>query len=320
MLSALGEHAIENWFSTRHASPELEAWHPVRMTTLMRRHHHRCALCAWMLAIAQGMVSPTMAEQPAATETDAQRARVAEALQLSLRGAQTYELSHSGSKSATLTFRTEPVLRWSNPERGEIYGNVFVWTHRGRPEVAGSLFKWYSPFQHSSHEFVSLSLAELVARREQAEVWTSAKPGVELRPLTGAPAPAETLAARLVQMRQLARQFAARSTDRDGLPLELRLLTQPIYRYERLAGETATAADWLDGGLFAFVQGTDPELFLMLEARQRQGAWAWHYAFARMNSIAFRVTYQDREIWSLDVLPWRDVTSHREPYTSFRFE
>ena len=51
----------------------------------------------------------------------------------------------------------------------------------------------------------------------------------------------------------------------------LRLLTQPIYKYE-----TADSG----GALFAFVEGTDPEVFLMIEARTVDAGSVWHYALA----------------------------------------
>jgi hypothetical protein len=255
--------------------------------------------------------------QPPDGETDSQQVRVKQALELSFRGAQSYEFSPQNASAAAFKFRPEPVLRWSNPERGEIYGTVFLWTDRGRPEVVGSLFKWYTPFQHASHEFESLSLRAVSARREGVQVWQTAAPGIELKLVPDAPMPADSPVRRLSQMRQLAQQFAARSTDRERMDLQLRLLTQPIYRYERPTEADAAPTEWSDGALFVFVQGTDPEVFLMLEAREHQGAPAWHFALARMNSIAFRVTYQDREVWSVDVLPWSDVSSHRGPYTSF---
>ena len=50
----------------------------------------------------------------------------------------------------------------------------------------------------------------------------------------------------------------------------MRLLAQPIYRYENTKG------DLIDGGLFVFVLGTDPEAFLLIEARRPQsGAPEW---------------------------------------------
>ena len=66
-------------------------------------------------------------------------------------------------------------------------------------------------------------------------------------------------------MRDLAKEFTARQTDRKDIDRDLRLLAQPIYRYEKTEG------DLIDGGLFAFVLGTDPEAFLMIEARRIDG-------------------------------------------------
>ena len=70
--------------------------------------------------------------------------------------------------------------------------------------------------------------------------------------------------------------------------------------------------------MFVFVQGTDPELFLLLEARGPQDAAKWMYAAARMNSVGFRLRRRDREAWAVEVMPWGDVGSHAESYTSFR--
>ena len=80
-------------------------------------------------------------------------------------------------------------------------------------------------------------------------------------------------------MRELTRDFSA-SIGRKVYRHELRLLTQPLYRYEHKEGQV------LDGALFAFAEGTDPELLLLVEARQRKDQPAeWQYAPARMNMV-----------------------------------
>ena len=56
---------------------------------------------------------------------------------------------------------------------------------------------------------------------------------------------------------------------------ELRLLPQPVYRYESEDPEVQ------DGGVFAFVQGTDPEVLLLLEAVRTEGGLVWIYGFVR---------------------------------------
>lgn len=262
------------------------------------------------------LVDRTSAEQPA-TDGDAEKQNIEAALKLTRESAGKYEFTLSVSNDM-LVLREQPILRWSNPERGQIYGNVFLWTNRGRPAVVGSLFKWFSPFTHMSHEFHSLSNSEIAARFQDDEVWKTSLPGVKWGDVPDSSAVAATPSARLLQMRQLAKQFSARSTDREGLKLELRLLAQPVYRYELEKSETGL----LDGALFVFVQGTDPELWLMLEAQQAGSDTpaVWKYALARMNSITFDVQYAGRDVWHLDMLPWADISGHKATYTSFMFK
>jgi hypothetical protein len=54
------------------------------------------------------------------------------------------------------------------------------------------------------------------------------------------------------------------------------LLPTPVARY----GKAGAAV--LDGALFAFVTGTDPEAFLFIEARAGRDGPEWQYAFAPM--------------------------------------
>jgi hypothetical protein len=103
-------------------------------------------------------------------------------------------------------------------------------------------------------------------------------------------------------MRTLAGQFSARLMDerrnRAGERQELRLLTQPLYRYPTAEGEV------LDGALFAIVMGTDPEVFLLLEARRVSDGPTWRYAFARMNVDAMTVSFKEQEVWRAEKRRW----------------
>src|SRR5205085_3409638 len=85
-------------------------------------------------------------------ETPANPENIEAALRLTQAAAAEYEIRLEGDDKP-LELRREPVLRWSNPARGEIHGNVFLWTRRGRPYVVASLHKWFSPHKHMSHEF-----------------------------------------------------------------------------------------------------------------------------------------------------------------------
>jgi hypothetical protein len=240
---------------------------------------------------------------------DLETARAAEAMELTRRAAADYEISLLSQTPVKLQLEGKPVLQWSNPIAGSVHGNVFIWTHQGRPEVVASLFKWFSPHTHTSHEFCSLSQGKVRAS-SNLQTWEPARAGVEVKPVPDAPAPAATPIQRLSQMRAMARDFTVDKTDRDQSSRELRLLTQPIYRYQ------STAPQLLDGGLFTFVQGTDPEVFLLLEAQRDESGPRWHFALARMNSVQFVARYRDAEVWRAEILPWVQTRNRREPYAT----
>lgn len=249
-------------------------------------------------------------------ETPANKENIEAALKLTRAAAKEYEIRvGSDEKAKPLELLSEPVLQWSNPDRGEIHGNVFVWTRDGRPLVVGSLFKWFTPFTHMSHEFQSLAEEPLAAKFHAEPVWKTNGAGLRFIDVPGAPAPAAGEAQRLLQMKQLAKDFAGWKKERDGITGELRLLSQPIHRY------SAPKQEIQSGGLFAFVQGTDPEIFLLIEARGEDATKArWQYAVTRMTGAEVRLKHRDKEVWAGETVPWKDVNDHEHVYTSFLFK
>ncbi len=248
---------------------------------------------------------------PAGAQESGDDSRVAEALRITTEAAKLYQFEIAGEQSHPLKLHPDSILRWSNPVAGEVYGNVFVWTHHGRPEVIGSIFQWFSPETHGSHEFHSLATGPLEGIGEGKSNWISPTAGIEFSALPDAPQVAESATVRSRQVRAMSRRFHLQKTDRKDVTRDLRLLTQPIFRY----GDGHP--DVLDGSLFVFVQGTDPEVFLMIEARKAGDQWQWQYGLARMNSVKFVATYLNKEVWRTEIWPWGKVKNHREVYTSF---
>src|SRR5437773_7863148 len=77
-------------------------------------------------------------------------------------------------------------------------------------------------------------------------------------------------------------------------PFELRLLTQPLLRYE-------TDDDYrADGALFGYVQSTSPVGLLLLESRQSPDGHRWHYAYASLVTGTVTARYGDQEVFSLE--------------------
>jgi hypothetical protein len=238
-----------------------------------------------------------------------EKERSAKALELCRKGAKEYRLCLEDAQRTELELKSDPVLRWSNPAVGSIHSGIFIWTHEGRPAAVASVFKWFHPRMEMAFEVHSLSTTRLVGMLGTKEVWKSSRPGVEYKSIPGAAVPAGSAAARLVQMRTMSSDFVVEKTDRDDDSKQrMRLLTQPVYRY------SSKSVQVTDGAMFAFVQGTDPEVLLLLEAQELQSGPVWKFALARMNSTAFNVTYKDEQAWAVEVVPWGVVFNNSEPY------
>jgi hypothetical protein len=251
------------------------------------------------------------AQNPA---TPANPENIEAALKLTLAAAAEYEI-RVGDDDKPLELQREPVLKWSNPDRGEVHGNVFLWARDGRPLAVASLFKWFTPHTHMSHEFHSLAEGPLSGKFHGDPVWKASEPGLRFVDLPEAPAPAANDAQRLLQMKQLAKDFSGVKKERnEGTVVELRLLPQPIHRY------AAPKKGVVTGGLFTLVHGTDPEIFVLIEARGKDAAAArWQYAVTRMTGSALRLRLRDKEVWTAEMLTTRQATDHERPYTTFYF-
>jgi hypothetical protein len=210
----------------------------------------------------------------------------------------------------------EPLLRWSNPTAGSVYGEVFLWTANGRPAAVASIYRWYHPFKDSTVELVSVSESGVAATEGAVTHWQTKTPGLHFSDLSDTPVPAQSERARLRQMRAIAREFSTELTDKRSGELvqrKLRLLDQPAYRYQDADDSL------LDGGLFAFVEGTDPEAWLLLEAVGGMGDRRWRFALARMNIDELRVRRGDVVVQEWPGLrdAWSDRTT---PYVMFNFD
>lgn len=202
-------------------------------------------------------------------------------------------LDDSHMKKAELIER--PVSVWTNPTTtyGVQHGSVFIWSHEGRPMVVGSIFA--HPVGKGKrklvHEFHSLAPDPIsaVCNDEQNSTWKPTA-GLTLQPLSESSKPEATPAKRLLQMRAIGREFGGHAVDWRKQRWELRLLPQPLYRYEK------PPKGMIDGALFALVSnaGTDPEVFLLLEARET----GWHYALLRFADSSLYVTRNGKEIWT----------------------
>jgi len=239
----------------------------------------------------------TRKAQPKPTTTES-----AKALEEFKADAAQYVIRLDSRPKDKLTLSDESLLHWGNAVRTGEDGAVFVWLLDGRPEVIGSVFTYRLPTAiRRKHEFHSLAAGPLVAEYKGSRVWAPKTAGVTFKPLSDAPEPAGTARQRLSQMKALARDFSGRMTDYEGEQTELRLISQPLLRYEPKNQPT------IDGTLFSFAVGNDPEVILLLEARRDKGETAWHYGLARYHYVELKVSYKDKEVWQVPALP-KDIS------------
>ncbi len=228
-----------------------------------------------------------VAQERGATESDVDMLR-SEFFQ-AVKGIQ---ISGGATGNQQLELQSKPLLNWSNPERKTPAGGLFLWTLGGRPQVALCLYPNLN--QKVDLEFQSLALWPLVAHDGSSTVWNPTEAGIEMQPLTDAPTPAATTLGRLRQMRQMSRQFSAKLVPPNRTEIPLRMLATPLYRF----APPIASSKYVDGALFSFVQATDPEVLLLIEAvKDGRDELRWQYGLARMSMVPTEVTLGDELVW-----------------------
>jgi hypothetical protein len=209
-----------------------------------------------------------------------------------------YSMAVESDPTKRLELNKEPVFEWSNPVRqGLQQGVVFLWLREGRPAALGCIFsepEGQLKGRKVVHEFHALDTEKLLVSRPNALNEWKPQAGLARKELPDSGMPAATAGARLVQMRRLAQEFTGHEVDDEGKRWELRLLPAPLYRYP--AAKTGV----VDGALFTLVSnaGTDPEVLLLLEAKEADGKLRWEYACGRFSDRSLYVQRKDKEIWT----------------------
>lgn len=217
-------------------------------------------------------------------------------LPIYVKEAETYSLAVESAPTKILELKKEPIFEWLNPDRNAQQGALFLWLRDGRPAALACIFSQPHdklPGRQIMHELHALDSEKLLVKRDEYNQWKP-EAGLTRKELPDSPTPAATAGARLLQMRRLAQEFNGHSVDRDDKRWALRLLPTPLYRYP--AAKTGV----VDGALFALVSsaGTDPEVLLLIEAKQTDGKMRWEYACGRFSDWDLHVQRKDKEVYS----------------------
>lgn len=244
-----------------------------------------------LLAVAAALAGQTEPAQPE------EKAEAGARLEFMKESVAVYDFTR-GEKDVPLKLLADPVLRWTNPVSNIPDGAVFLWVGpEGRPQAAAQAFIAADTKDLWLHEFTSLSTEPMVMKRNGQAQWQPRKPGLEFKKFEDAPAPADSAVRRLTQMRNIAQSFQVADDFGGKSRWELRLMSKPLYRYGKEGTEI------IDGALFTFAHGTDPELWVLVEARSGQEKPQWYYALAPMTAYALKVSRKGEDIWSA---PYRE--------------
>lgn len=204
-----------------------------------------------------------------------------------------------------LQFVSEPVFRYDDQPRGFVDATLWMWTGaNGRPVA----FQKIEAMERDgpprwNYCFASFSERTLSARWPGGRRFQSTEPAVRFADLPGPQIRADAALRWTLQVRRIARRFAADIKDAaTGDREQMRLLPRPIYEYE------LPESDGGRGAVLAFATyGTNPDLLFALETRISDGGeQVWQYAVVRMTNGSVTLRYDGREAWIADEVSSRD--------------
>ncbi len=201
-----------------------------------------------------------------------------------------------------LQFGKGPLMRYNDQTRGLLDAAIWRLAANGRPIafVTLELYESGANAEMLSYEFVSLTENGFEMKSVRGPIWSPHTTDLKMASLSDAPPPAATIRGRLAQFRQIAQRFSAHEKLEDEAG-ECRLLPQPIDRYSD--GEAGT----LDGAVFVFANGTNPEFGLILECTEEE----WSYGAFRLSSAEIVASLDGKPFFTV-----KQVNSLRAPVTA----
>lgn len=105
-------------------------------------------------------------------------------------------------------------------------------------------------------------------------------------------------------MKRLAERFKVRETTHQRETLVIRLVPDPIHRY------ADQKVGLVDGCLFIFAHGHNPEALLVIECVEEGEATRWEFGMAPMTTLKLSATVSKEELWrrGFGRRPWQQTT------------
>ncbi|MCI0362068.1 MAG: hypothetical protein L0211_26605 [Planctomycetaceae bacterium] len=229
--------------------------------------------------------------------------------------AEAFELhdAQDEAKIVRVPLIAKPLLRFEDRERENRDGTLWGYGDKGRPKALIAVFPfegrggqgldWWSDVVSTAAGPLQVTKVDGIA----GVSWSPKNSGEEFHSFPNAPAPAGEADERLVQMHALAERLEGRQNSKLGeRPYDLALWPKLLHRY------SDASANIVEGGVFAFVHDSNPEIIVLIEAQGKAGAASWKFALARHTAAPLHVDLDGEEVWGSP--PPADFMTGRNSY------
>ena len=199
----------------------------------------------------------------------------------------------SSDKDFPKQLQPMPLFRYEDQTRGYVDGTVWRLGEQGRPLaiITAELHPMYlGAASVVVYDFLSLTERPFTAKSADVTGWTPRGSAVTMLKIPDAPEPSKATAARLGQIKQLARRFKGTQevTELNTSFVHLRMLPREIDRYS--PDKTAES----DGAIFLFVNGRNPAIVLLIETNGQE----WQYGIGRLSAPSeLTMRLDDTIVW-----------------------
>jgi hypothetical protein len=197
---------------------------------------------------------------------------------------------------ATVPIREKPVMTFSDPTRFDNRGSVWVWGTQGRPNAVAEI---YHKGEAAGWILVGVNVSggRIKATHNDAPWWRENESITKFKDLPDAPVPADKSVLRQRQIRALSQRFTAHEFWIPGNSrYELRLVDRPLMTYKDEANGI------LDGAMFTFANGTNPEVLVLLEVRadpDKKKPPRFQVGIDRLTHAEIHVLFDEKEVYSV---------------------
>lgn len=192
-------------------------------------------------------------------------------------------------------FDAQPLFRYSDPIRQVIDATIWSIGGEQRPQVLLVMERYSRETKFWSYEMTVTSDRVPNSIKGDDWVWKPSGTGMKWKDLPASRPPGKSPAARLRQMKTLARRFEV-SESYEGQTYHLKLKPQPLTTYKDDELKVT------DGAGFIFAQGTNAEVVVWIEARRDQEAkeGRWKVGFSRLTAASIEANFDGKLLWTAE--------------------